>query len=175
MFLSVRTKFRKGDKGWRECIEPLGLPRLSEVRSIDSLMNYEAPRYGPEECTPETLDQALDELPIPDPNDQYYLLAIDLLAEPEYAARLPDGWKLLGYDLSDKTRTSSLHNCAPWRGQLEPLTRRLNDVGLLSLADAELARKLLPLEWGEHDHHAHVTIWALYEREQAARTNPEGA
>jgi len=81
----------------------------------------------------------------------------------------------LGHDLSDETGVSSLHNCGRWEGQLEPLTRRLNDVGLLSLADAELARKLLPLEWGEHDHHAHVTIWALYEREQAARTKPEGA
>jgi hypothetical protein len=165
MFVSVRSKFRKGDKGWIECVEPLGLTHLSEVRSIDSLLNYYAPHYGPVECTPETLDQALAELPIPDPNDQYYLLAIDLLTEPEFVARLPDGWKLLGYDLSDETRISSLHNCAPWRGQLEPLTRRLNDVGLLSLADAELARKLLPMEWGETMDHAHVTIWALYERE----------
>ena len=165
MFLRVRRKFRKGDKGWRECIEPLGLPHLSEVRSIDALMNYYAPHHRPVECTPETLDEALGELPIPDPNNDYYLLAIDLLAEPEYVARLPDGWTLLGHDLSDETRTSSLHACGHWEGQLEPLTRRLNDVGLLSLADAELARKLLPLEWGEHDHHAHVTIWALYERE----------
>jgi len=36
---------------------------------------------------------------------------------------------------------------------------------LLSLADAELARKLLPMEWGENMDHANVTIWALYERE----------
>jgi hypothetical protein len=166
MFLSVRTKFRKGDDGWdwRESIKPLGLPYLSEVRSIDSLLNYDALHHGPEECTPETLDEALAELPTPDPKDQYYLLAIDLLAEPEYVARLPDGWKLLGHDVSDKTRTSSLHNCGPWKGQLEPLTQRLNEFGLLSLADAELARKLLPLEWGEQEPHAHVTIWALYGR-----------
>lgn len=164
MFLSVRTKFRKGDRGWRECIEPLGLHHLSEVRSIDSLLNYYAPHHGPEECTPETLDQALADLPIPDPNDQYYLLAIDLLTESEFVARLPGGWKLLGHDVSDETRTSSLHNCGPWKGRLEPFVHRLNEFGLLSLADAELARKLLPLEWGEQEPHAHVTIWALYER-----------
>ena len=174
MFLSVRTKFRKGDKGWHECVEPLGLPHLLEVRSIDSLMNYYAAHHGPEECTPETADEALAELPPPDPNDQYYLLAIDLLAEPEYVARLPDGWKLMGYDLSDETRTSSLHNCGPWQGRLEPLIRRLNEFGLLSLADAELARKLLPLEWGEQEPHAHVTIWALYEREPATKSPPLG-
>jgi hypothetical protein len=165
MFLSLRRKFRKGDRGWRECIETKGLPHLSEVRSVDSLMNYYAPHHGPVTCTPETLDQALDELPIPDPNNEYYLLAVDLLTEPEFVARLPDDWKLMGHDLSDETRVSSLHNCGPWRGKLEPLTHRLNDVGLLSLADAELGRKLLPLEWGDHDHHAHVTIWALYTRE----------
>ncbi len=40
MFVSVRTKFRGGDKawGWRESSKPLGLPHLSEVRSIDSLL-----------------------------------------------------------------------------------------------------------------------------------------
>jgi hypothetical protein len=165
VLVSVRRRFRKGDKGWIEYIEPMRLTHLSEVRTIDGFLNRYAPHSGYIECTPETLDQALDELPIPDPNNEYYLLAIDLLTEPESVARLPEGWKLLGHDLADKTHTSSLLNCAPWEGQLEPLTRRLNEVGLLSLADAELARKLLPMEWGEQEHHAHVTIWALYERE----------
>jgi hypothetical protein len=107
----------------------------------------------------------LEELPLPDPKDQYYLLAIDLLAEPEFAARLPAGWKLMGHDLSDDTRTSALLACGRWEGQLEPLAQRTNEFGLLSLADAELGRKLLPLEWGDHDHHAHMTISALYTRE----------
>jgi len=165
MFLSMRCKFRKGDKGWREYIEPLRMPHLSEVRSVDSLLNYYAAHHGPEECTPETLAEALEELPLPDPKDQYYLLAIDLLAEPEFVARLPAGWKLMGHDLSDDTRTSSLLACGRWEGQLEPLAQRTNEFGLLSFADAELARKLLPLEWGEQERHAHVTIWALYTRE----------
>ncbi len=164
MFVSVRRKIRRGDKRWLEYVKAVDRPYLDEVRTIDFYMNPYALHAGDIECTPETLAQALDDLPIPDPNDQYYLLAIDLLTEPEFVARLPDGWKLLGYDLSDETQTSSLHNCGRWEGQLEPLTRRLNGVGLLSLADAELARKLLPMEWGETERHAHVTIWALYER-----------
>jgi hypothetical protein len=165
MFVSVRTKFRRGDKYWRECIEPLGLPYLSEVRSIYSILNYYAAHYGPIDCTPETLDAALDDLPVPDPDNQYYLLVIDLLTESEFVARLPAGWKLLGHDLSDKTKTSSLHACGRWEGQLKPLAQRVNEFGLLSLADAELARKILPIEWGEQEPHAHVTIWALYERQ----------
>jgi hypothetical protein len=166
MFLSVRRKIRRGDKRWLDYIKSVDRPYLDEVRTIDFYMNPYAPHAGDEQCTPETLDQAVGELPIPDPNNnEYYQLAIDLLTEPEAVARLPKGWKLLGYDVSDETETSSLHNCGPWKGQLEPLTRRLNDVGLLSLADAELARKLLPLEWGETMDHAHVTIWALYTRE----------
>jgi hypothetical protein len=172
MFLSVRRKLLKGWEGWYGHIQPCDDPpapevHFSEVRSIDSLLNCYMSDHGPVECTPETLDQALAELPTPRPYpyNEYYLLAIDLLAKPEYAARLPAGWKLLGHDLADENRTSSLHAYVPWEGQLEPLTQRLNDVGLLSLADAELARKLLPRQWGQHDPHAHVTIWALYERE----------
>lgn len=165
MFVSVRRKMRRGDTRWLEYVEAIDRPYLDEVRTIDSYMNHYAPHAGDEQCTPETVDRALGELPSPDPNSEYYLLAIDLLAEPECVARLPSGWKLLGHDLSDETQTSSLHNCGRWEGRLEPLTRRLNNVGLLSLQDAELARKLLPQEWGEKMDHAKVTIWALYERE----------
>ena len=164
MFLSVRKKVRRGDKRWLEYVEASERPHLDELRTIDFYMNPYAQHSGYIECTPETLAQALEDMPVPDPNNQYYQLAIDLLTESESISRLPDGWRLLGYDVSDRTHTSSLHNCGPWEGQLEPLVRRLNDVGLLSLADAELARRLLPLEWGEQEPHAHVTIWALYER-----------
>jgi len=165
MFVSVRRKFRRGDSGWREYIGPLGVPHLSEVRTIDWLLSRSAPHSETVECTPETLAQALEELPTPDPNNEYCLLAIDLLTESESVARLPDGWKLMGHDLADWTGVSSLHNCGHWEGLLEPLTRRLNEFGLLSLADAELARKLLPMEWGENMDHTNVTIWALYERQ----------
>jgi hypothetical protein len=166
MFLSVRKKVRRGDKRWLEAVESVERPYLDEVRTISGYLNPHAPHSGDEKCTPETLAQALAELPIPDPNDEYYQLAVDLLAEPDAVARLPDGWKLLGYDVSDETHCSSLHSCGSWEGLLEPLVHRLNAFGLLSLADAELARKLLPMEWGEQERHAHVTIWALYERQQ---------
>jgi hypothetical protein len=165
MFLSVRKKVRRGDKRWLEYIAAVERPYLDEVRTIDFYMNPYAQRSGYIECTPESLEVALGDMPIPDLSNEYYQLAIDLLAEAEYVARLPDDWKLLGHDLSDETQTSSLHNCGRWEGQLEPLTQRLNEFGLLSLADAELARKLLPQEWGENMDHANVTIWALYTRE----------
>jgi len=166
MLASVRTRIRKGDERWLVYINAVQRPHLDEVRTMDWYMNPYAPHAGDVNCTPETLAQALDDLPVPDPEEnEYCLLAIDLLTEPESVARLPEGWKLLGYDVSDETRTSSLHNCGSWEGLLEPLVHRLNEFGLLSLADAELARKLLPLEWGEQERHAHVTIWALYERQ----------
>ena len=163
MFLSVRRRFRRGDEGWSEYIESVDLPHLSEVRTIDSALNRYAPGAGDIECTPETLTQSLDDLPIPSSKDEYSLLAINLATDS--AASVPDAWKLLGHDLSDETQTSSLLNCGPWQGKLKPLTQRLNDVGLLSRADAELAAKLIPMEWGEKMDHAHVTIWALYELE----------
>jgi len=163
MFVSVRRRFRRGDKGWSDYLEYVDLPPLSEVRTIDSGLNHYAQDSGYEECTTETLAQALKELPIPDPKDEYCLLAINLTTDT--TERVPDGWKLLGYDLTDETHTSSLLNCGPWEGKLQPFMERLNEVGLLSRADAELARKLLPIEWGETMDHANVDVWALYERE----------
>jgi hypothetical protein len=165
MFVTVRRKVRKGDNHWLEYIRAVDRPYIDEVRTIDGYVNPYVPHAGDVRCTLETLAQALEDLPDPDPNNEYCLLAIDLLTEPDAVARLPEGWKLLGYDLSDTTKTSSLHNCGRWDGVLEPLALRLNEFGLLSLADAELARKLLPIEWGEQERHAHVTIWALYERQ----------
>jgi hypothetical protein len=163
MFTSVRRRFRRGDTGWLEYIDSVDLPQLSEVRTIDSALNHYAAGAGDIECTPDTLAPSLNELPIPNPSDEYCLLAINLSTDSE--ARVPAGWKLLGHDLSDETQTSSLLNCGPWQGKLKPFTRRLNDVGLLSRADAELAVKLIPIEWGKNMDHGHATIWALYERE----------
>lgn len=163
MFVSTRKRFRKGDKHWNDYVASVRLPHLSEVRTIDQLLNHYAPHAGDIECTLETLGQAVDELPIPNPRDEYYLLAINLTTDS--AACVPGAWKLLGYDLADETETSSLLNCAPWEGKLKPFTQRLNDVGLLSRADAEAAQKLLPEEWGEGMDHADAAIWAVYERE----------
>jgi len=163
MFVSTRKRFRKGDKGWAEYIRSVDLPVLSEVRTIDSALNRYADGAGDIECSPETLGKSAEALPSPKPKDEYYLLAINRNAD--FAAYAPNGWKLLGHDLSDETETSSLLNCGPWEGLLKPFTERLNSVGLLSREDAETAQRLLPQQWGEGMDHAHVAVWALYERE----------
>ena len=82
---------------------------------------------------------------------------------------------LLGHDLSDRTRTSTLLNCGRWEGVLEPIAKRARDNGLLDLPDAKLAQALLPEAW-QGDAHAYVTIWALYEvmHEAAADSGPAG-
>jgi hypothetical protein len=163
MFVSTRKRFRKGDKGWAEYINFVGLPALSEIRTIDSALNCYADGAGDIECSPETLSRSAEALPIPKPKDEYYLLAINRNAD--FAAYIPRGWKLLGHDLSDETQTSSLLNCGPWEGLLRPFTERLNSVGLLCRDDAESAQRLLPQQWGEGMDHAQVAVWALYERE----------
>jgi hypothetical protein len=163
MFVSTRKKFCKRDQGWAEYIRSVALPVLSEVRTIDSALNRYADGAGDIECSPETLGRSVEALPIPKPDDEYYLLAINRNADSE--AYVPSGWKLLGHDLSDETETSSLLNCGPWEGLLKPFTERLNRVGLLSRDDAEAAQQLLPRQWGEGMDHAHVAVWALYERE----------
>lgn len=91
---------------------------------------------------------------------QYYLLLADALNEaiPQNHPRL----KLLGYDLSDETRTSSLLNCGRWEGILAPIAQRVNKYGLLNLEDAKIAQSLLPDAWC-NEPHAFVTIWALFE------------
>ena len=163
MFVSTRKKFRKGDKRWNDYMDSVDLPHLSEVRTIDFVLNSYAPHSGDTQCMPETLAEAVEELPVPDPSKEYYMLAVNLTTDPP--TDLPSVWKLLGYDLSDESHISTLLNCGPsWEAKLKPLTERLNDVGLLSLPDAKLAQKLLPEVWGQGMDHAHVDIWALYER-----------
>ena len=104
---------------------------------------------------------ALRSLPEIDRTRHYYLLAVNL--EEEVPSALPDGVTFVGHDVADETRTSSLLNCGPWKGKLLPITKRLNQYGLLSLDDAQLAQQLLPEEWGEEEPHACVDIWALYD------------
>jgi len=70
--------------------------------------------------------------------------------------------RVMGYDLSDETWTSSLLNCGRWEGTLAPIAQRVNQYGLLSLEDAKTAQSLLPEAWHD-DPHAMVTIWALFE------------
>lgn len=160
-WLSTRVIRRVGEPEWADYINFLGLPHLSEVRSIDSWCNPHAEGSGDYALESlEQVEEVLDLLPHPIVGKQYYLLFADALKEaiPQNHPRL----KLLGYDLSDETWTSSLLNCGRWEGILAPIAQKVNQYGLLNLEDAKTAQVLLPDAWG-HDHHAFVTIWALFE------------
>ena len=93
---------------------------------------------------------------------EYFLLGakVDAPIPPESF----EGFEYLGCDLADETMTSSLLNCGPWMGSLQPLTLRLNEVGLLSVDDALQAQRLLPAEWGADEPHASASVWAVFAR-----------
>ena len=160
-WLSTRFIRRTGEPEWADYINFVGLPHLGEVRSIDSWCNPHVEGSGDYELQSlEQVEEVIDWLPRPIPGQQYYLLFTDALKEaiPQHHPRL----KLLGYDLSDETWTSSLLNCGRWEGILAPIAQRVNQYGLLNLEDAKIAQSLLPDAWC-NDHHAFVTIWALFE------------
>jgi hypothetical protein len=136
---------------------------LPDIRSIDGWCNPTVDRADTLVCP--NLAEALaavetpDRLPLPTPS-QYYQLFVDMQTiEPPHAH---PQLKLLGYDLSDATWTSSLFNCGLWEGALAPLVQRTNQYGLLRLEDAQTAQAILPDVWPNCPH-AFVTIWAVFE------------
>lgn len=163
IWVSTRRAFREGDTGWSRYVEFIGIPELREVRSLDSMLNEYVMDGG--SCpllSYADLAAALESLPSPSNEREYYLLFVD--AEREQPPPVGARCTLLGHDLSDETHTSSLLNCGPWTGELAPFTRRLNGYGLLTLDDAVAVKSILPRMWpGEP--HAKVTVWALYEVE----------
>jgi hypothetical protein len=172
--VSTRTRFREGDEDWEEFVDFIGLPSLTEVRSVDAHLNDYFEACGEivgtvdedgtcHEITPTTLHENIKCTPAPISDNEYIAMRNNLSGP--YASFRPEGWRLLGYDLCDETHTSSLLNCGPWTGQLKPFTKRLNQYGLLSLEDAKAAQLLLPEEWGDCEPHAKVDVWALYELE----------
>jgi hypothetical protein len=172
IFISTRVRFGQGDADWKDYLDFIGLPWLTEVRSIDSELNDYFQDCGDvsaevdddgvhQPITPATLPGFLDCTPTPLSDNEYVLAAINQ-SGPHHAT-LPAGFTLLGYDLCDETHTSSLLNCGSWADQLELFTKQQNDVGLLSLESAQEAKKLLPTVWGSDDPQALVDIWALYE------------
>lgn len=161
MWLSTRRIRRLGDPEWDDYIQSIGLPHLTEVRTIDSWCNPHVDgTYSVSSLDElwELLD--LDWLQVPVAGQEYYLLFTDALG-PNGSIQHPR-LRLLGYDLSDETWTSSLLNCGQWQGVLEPIAQQTGENGLLSLEDAKLAQTLLPEAWGG-DPHGYVTIWALFE------------
>jgi hypothetical protein len=161
MWLSRRRIRRASDLDWDKYTQFVGLPHLEELRSIDSW------------CSPclkgnfpvDTLDELwevinLEGLTPESDGSEYNLLFTDALARN--GSVVHPQLKLLGYDLSDETWTSSLLNCGQWQGALAAIARRTGRNGLLSLEDARLAQALLPEAWGG-DPHSYVTVWALLE------------
>lgn len=159
MWLSVRKIRRIGDPEWADYSHFIGLPRLQELRTIDSWCNPCVDGNYPVYSLDELWDR-MEILPRPVPGNEYYLVFTDAIAPGPMP--IHPRMRLLGYDLSDETWTSSLLNCGRWLGELEPIAMRTGENGLLNLEDAVLARSLLPKMWPD-DPHANVTVWALYE------------
>ncbi len=161
MEISVRKHFHSDEGTWKNYFRWIGLPHLNEVRSIDGALNPSVGEptilYPPDD----DISPIVTALPEIDTTQCYYLLAVNL--EEDVLPELPSNAILLGYDMTDETRTSSVLNCGPWTDELAPIAQRLNRYGLLTLEDAHLAEQLLPQVWGEEELHAWVDIWALYE------------
>jgi len=131
-----------------------------EVRSIDSMLNDFVDKSGALPCDADDVFEMIKQLPTAG-SVAYHQLAVNLRED----AALATGpkWKLLGSDLSDETWTSSILNCGPWRGRLEPFVERLNGCGLLTFEDATLVQRILREVWGEEEPHARCDIWQLHE------------
>jgi hypothetical protein len=160
-WLSTRVIRHADDPEWSGYINSVGLFHLREIRTIDSWCNPHVGDSGNFSLASlEQVWEMLDWLPTPIPSKQYYLLFTSVLnvKVPMSHHRL----KLLGYDLSDETWTSSLLNCGRWEGVLEPIAQKVNEYGLLNLEDAKTAQTILPSAWNDNPH-AFVTIWALFE------------
>jgi internalin A len=156
---------RPGNFEWEGYINYIGLNHIQEIRSIDPWLNPSVDGseqiyiYG-ELPSIEEIDRSLDRLPIPIKGEQYYQLVVDAQSVeiPQDCSR----FRLLGYDLYDEWGISSLLRCGRWTGILAPIAQRSNKYGLLTLEDALTAQSFLPEAWNG-DHHAFVTIYALFE------------
>jgi hypothetical protein len=161
LFVSTRQRFQSADPEWESYIGWIDLRHLREVRTLDAALNRYVDDCGSIYCELSEIRSVLEMLPRPKTDLEYYLIAKSL--ESESPERV-DGFDFLGCDLSDETMTSSLLNCGPWKGLLEPFVSRLNSYGLLSVGDARDAQELLPVAWGTDEPHAAANVWALYGR-----------
>ena len=161
MDLSFRQKFRTGNPGWEDYVRFVELPQLKEVRTVDPALNPILERIWLHEW-----DSKLIPTNFPHPKDDTTYLQLAVEIESFEEAAVNEGLHLLGYDLVEKGAvigTSSLLNCGPWKGLLTPLDLKRNEFGLLTRADAETAKSLLPRDWGIEEHHAHVSVIGVYQ------------
>jgi len=160
LFVSTRQRFQHGDPHWESYISWIGLPQLREVRTVDAKLNEYVNDCGSRYCEQSEIESVLKMLPTPSSPREYYLLATKVDSESRLGTF--DGFDFLGCDLSDETMTSSVLNCGPWTGLLQPFVRRLNQYGLLSsVEDARKVASVLPHEWGA-DPHASADVWAIF-------------
>jgi hypothetical protein len=161
-FVSARHVFRRGDPKWETYAAWIGLPHLTEVRTIDASLNGHVRESGSVYCSLSELESAISSLPVPETPHEYLMLAVPLVSNT-LPTSLTD-WLFLGCDLADETMTSSVLNCGPWTGMLAQFTERLTPFGLLALKDAHEAQRVLLDEWGPDEPHASTTAWALFTR-----------
>jgi len=162
LFVSTRKTFQRGDASWDAYVKSIELPRLDQVRTVDAGLNECVDDSGNVYCDRSEIRDALGTLPVPRSAREYYLLGTKV--DTESWNETFDSFAFLGCDLSDGTMTSSLLNCGPWNGLLQPFVDRLNSYGLLSVDDAFKAQRLLPVEWGAEEPHAIVDVWAVFGR-----------
>jgi hypothetical protein len=160
LYISTRQRFRPGDPAWEKYVAWIDLPDLQEVISMDAMLSTCVESCGNLLCDGKTVAPALAMLPRPKAAEQFYLAATRLEEPPPELLEL--GFRDVGCDLCDETLTSSILNCGPWSGELEPYRARLNRCGLLSRADARRVQELLPQAWGSGEPHAFVDIWSLF-------------
>src|SRR5262245_23703056 len=104
-WLSTRTVLRPGDPNWDAYFFNHPFAQVRELRTIDSWFNRPvggSGHFAVDDLA--DLPSILGRVPTPVPGEAYYLLFTDA------AAATPEGGtglKLLGYDLSDETWTSS--------------------------------------------------------------------
>lgn len=164
MLVSTCRSPGPADGDWHDFLKYMRAIGFSEaqvlqLRTIDRQL---LKTLGRVESAPAAPESSMDALPAPAGANEFYLLAIN--RDGAFADFVPRGWMLVGHDLSDESLTSSLLNCGPWTGGLRPIFERLNSHGLLTEEDSRMAQKLLPVEWGDAEPHAHTVVWALYER-----------
>jgi len=107
----------------------------------------------------EELEDMLDLLP--DRQGRQYICLVKDASDGELPAD-DANFRLLGFDVSDWTMTSSLTNCGLWLDELEPIAQSVNRHGLLTLEAAREAQRILPMLW-PGDPHGLVSVWAIYE------------
>lgn len=150
MLFSVRNTFSKDDFGWKDYLDFIQFKVPDVIYTFDGALNDPVDNTAVRIDSVQDLEEAKKVLPdLTEPETQYYQMAINL--DEEAMPELPSHITILGYDICDDTEVSSLLNCGPWEDELAPIAARINQYGLLSLEDAQEAKRLIPQLWDDND------------------------